>query len=90
MGCDLAANCNFLFGFFSGTLPEDTIDVDLTVHTLPGIHTFRKDRNTQAIKYSPWGTKIKPFPSLQRKMMEYLRQRGNCQLFCQQVIPVQS
>ena len=25
------------------SLPEDTIDIDITVHRLKGIHTFRKD-----------------------------------------------
>ena len=64
MACELAANCNFLFSFFSCNLPEDTIDVELMVHTLVGIYTFKKDRNTQVIRCSPWGTEVKPFPSL--------------------------
>ena len=75
MACNLAAHCNFLFGFFSCTLPEDTIDVNLMVHTLWEIHMFKKVRNTQVIKFIPWGTKVKPFPSLQSKITEYLRQR---------------
>ena len=75
MAYNLAENCNFLFGFFSCTLPQNTIDMDLMVCTLQGIHTFRKDRNTQVTKCSPWGTDVKPFPSLQRKMMESLLQR---------------
>ena len=75
MACNLAKNCNFLFGFFTCSLPEDTNDVDLMVCTLKGIHTFGKHRNTQMTKGSPWGTKVKPFLSLQKKMMEYLRQR---------------
>ena len=49
--------------------------MDLAAHTLKGIHTLRKDRKTQTCRCSPWGTKVKPFPSLQKKMMEYLRQR---------------
>ena len=40
-----------------------------------GIHTYKKDRSTQVIKCSPWGTKVKPFASLQKKMVEYLRCR---------------
>ena len=75
MACNLAANCTFLFGFFSCTFLEDTIDMDLMVHTLWGIHTFRKDSNTQVIKCSPCVTEVKPFPSLHRKMTEYLRHR---------------
>ena len=75
MACNLATNCNFLFWLFTCSLLEDTIDVNLMVHTLRGIHTFRKDRNTQMSKCSPWGTDVKPFLCLQKKMMEYLRQR---------------
>ena len=70
MVSDLAANCNFLLGYFTCSLLEDTIDVDLTVCTLKGIHTFRKDRNTQLSRCSPWGTEMKPFPSLKKKMTE--------------------
>ena len=75
MACNLEANCNFLYGFFSCTLPEDTINVDITVCTLKGIHIFKKHRNIQVIKCSAWTSKIKPFWSLQCKRAEYLRQR---------------
>ena len=74
-GHKLAAKCDLIFGILTCNLPQDTIDVDLKVHTLLGIHTYKKDRNTQVIKCSPWGTEVKPFPSLQRKMMEFLMQR---------------
>ena len=40
-----------------------------------GVHTHQKGRSTQVIKSSPWGTEVKPFPSLQKKVTEYLRQR---------------
>ena len=35
--------CDLMYGFLKCALQEDTIDVDLKVHTLKGIHTFRKD-----------------------------------------------
>ena len=38
------------------------------VQTLQGIHTFKRDRNTEVTRCSPWGTEVKPFPSLHRKM----------------------
>ena len=74
MACDLEANCNFLYGLFLCTLPGDTIAVDMTVHTLKGIHTFRKDRNTQISRCSPWGLEVKPFPSVQKKMKDYIKE----------------
>ena len=42
MACKLAIQCNIVYGFLMGSLSEDTIDVDLKVHTLEGIHTFKK------------------------------------------------
>ena len=75
MACELATNCDLISGILTSSLPEDTIDVDLKVHTLWGIHTYKKDRGTQVVKCSSWGTEVNPFQSLQRKMMKYLRQR---------------
>ena len=74
MACNLAANCKFLYGF-TCSLSDDATDVDCEVHTLKGIHTFRKNRNTKISRCNPWGTTVKPFPSLKKKMAEYLRQR---------------
>ena len=74
MPCNLAPACNLLFGYFSCTLLEDTIDVNITVHMLKGIHTFRKDWTMQVSKCSPWGRGVKPFPSLKKKMKDYIEE----------------
>ena len=39
-------------------LPKDTIDVDLKLHTLRGIHTYKKDRDNSKKKFSPWSDEI--------------------------------
>ena len=75
MACDLAPNCNFLFWYFSCTLPEDMIDVDITVQMLKGNHTLRKDRSIQVSKCSPWGMEVRPFPSLRKKIQDYIEER---------------
>ena len=67
MACELAANCDLIFGILTCNLPEDTIDVDLKVHTLQVIHMYEKDRSTQVIKCSLWGTEVNPFPPLQKE-----------------------
>ena len=72
MACDLKAMCNFLYGYFHCDLPEDTIDVEVTVRTLGRIHNFHKDHFMQSITCSPWNTLIKPFPSLQKKIHAYM------------------
>ena len=66
---------DLIFGILYCNLQKDTIDVDLKICTLQGIYTYKKDRSSQVSKYSPWGTEVTPFPSLQKKMIEYLRQR---------------
>ena len=74
MGCDLEPTFNFLFGYFSCTLPEDMINVDITVHTLKGIHTFRNDQSMQVSRFSLWGAEVKLFPSLRKKMKDYIEE----------------
>ena len=69
MACDLEPKCNFLYGFFHCALPEDTINVEITVRALKGIHTFRKDHTTQSSRCSLWGSRVWSFPSLLKKMM---------------------
>ena len=53
MACELSMQHDLVFGILKCTLPEDTIDVDLKVHTLWGIHTYGKDKSTQIIKCNP-------------------------------------
>ena len=73
MACKLTSNYDLIFAIFN--IPKDTRDVDLKIHTLWRIYTYKKDRSCQVSKYSPLGTEVKPFPPLQRKMMGYLKQR---------------
>ena len=49
--------------------------MDLKVYTLWGYTLIKKGRNTQVIKCCPWETEVKPFPLLQKKMVEFLRCR---------------
>ena len=42
MAYDLVLQCNFLYGLFHCDLPEDTIDVEINVHTLRGNITLEK------------------------------------------------
>ena len=71
----LLLSANFLHGFFHCDLPEDTIDVEITVRILKGIHIFRKNHGMQSSVCSSWGSAIKSFPSLCRKMATIIRER---------------
>ena len=75
MACELLMQCDLIIGILKCTLHGDTIDVDLKVHTLQGIHTYRKDRSMQVMKCSPWGPEVQPFPSLKKKMVEFMKHR---------------
>ena len=68
IACNLEPMWIFPFAYFSCTLPDDAIDVDITACMPKGIHTFRKDKSMQVSKCSPWGMEVNPFPSLKRKM----------------------
>ena len=77
MACDLKPSCDFLFRYFCCAHPEDTIDVESTVGTVKGIHTFKKDHTTQSTTCSPQSRKIKPFPSFCRKMQAFIEEKRN-------------
>ena len=67
MACELKLAFD-LFSFLWCSLLRDTIDVELIVKTVQGIHTFRKDHTVQTAACSPCGRWMKPFPSLEKKI----------------------
>ena len=68
MAWDLKPSCDFLFGYPCCALPEDTIDVELTMRTVKGIHTSWKDHTTKSTTCSSWSRWMKSFPSFCRKI----------------------
>ena len=72
MACVLTLQCNFPYGYFWCQLPEDTIDVEVSVRTMKSIHSVRRDCFTQLISYKPWTQNHHPYPSPTRKMRTYL------------------
>ena len=55
----------------SAPLPRDTIDIELTLRTVQGIHTFQKDHTVETAICSPWSRWRKLFTSLQKKTEAY-------------------
>ena len=72
----LQSKCNFLHGFFRYQLPVETVDVEVKITSVQGIHTFRRDRMCQIIKCNPWITRLHPHPTLIKKMRTYLKLEG--------------
>ena len=75
MTCDLAPQCNFFYGYFQFALPKNTIDVEVTMETLGGIHNIRKYHSMQSITCSPWGIQVKLFPLLLIKMETFMDEK---------------
>ena len=73
MTSEITPTCDLVFGYLRCSLPKDTTDIDLKICTLRGVDSFKKDRSSQVNKCSPWGTEITPFPSLKKKMVEFMR-----------------
>ena len=49
----------------------DTVDVELTIRTMKGIYTYRKDHTAESMVFSPLSRTVIPFSSLQRKIQAY-------------------
>ena len=76
MACILQPKCNFLHVYLKCLLPVDTVDAELKVKMMQGIHAFRQDRTSQVIKCNPWSTRLCPYPTLVGKMKTYLELEG--------------
>ena len=75
MACELSMLCDLVYRFLKCALPEDTRDMHLKVCTLNGIHKFKKDSKSQTPKCSPWRPEAQPYPSLKKKIVEFIHQR---------------
>ena len=71
----IRAQCDFILHNFHCTLPKDTIDVEMTIWIVDGIHTYRRDRMTQAASY-PWSRQVKLFSSLGKKIAQSIKRRS--------------
>ena len=68
--------CNFVHGCFRCHLPVETVNVEVKIISMQGIHMFRRDRMCQIIKCNPWCTRLHPHPTLIKKMRIYLELEG--------------
>ena len=53
MACILRTKCNFLNRYLRCLLPLETVDIEVKIKMMRGIHMFRRDRTTQVIKCNP-------------------------------------
>ena len=62
MDFNFKVQCKFDFHYFYCAIPEDTVDVKMTIWMVDSIHTYRRDWTNQMKAYSP---------SLHKKIMDY-------------------
>ena len=71
MAREISLVCDFIFGSIHTSLLTDTVDVELTIRTVKGIYTYRKDHMAESMVFSPWSRIVIPFPSLCRKIQVF-------------------
>ena len=71
MAREISLVCNFIFKSICTSLPTDTVGVELTIRTVKGIYTYRKDCMAQSVVFSPWSRTMIPFPLLCRKIQAF-------------------
>ena len=72
MACILRPKCNFLNLYSRFLLPLETVDMEVKIKMMRGIHMFRRDRTMQVMKCNPWSTRLHSSPSPIQKMKTYL------------------
>ena len=54
MAREVSPVCDFIFGSIRTSLPTDTVDMDVTVWTVKGIYTYRKDHTVESTGLILW------------------------------------
>ena len=74
---EMNVTCDFIQHNLTCTLPENTMDVLLKVHTRSGEHTFREDVYTRTLKYRRWNNELRPFRSLKMRVARMFQKRNS-------------
>ena len=71
MAREISPVCDFIFGLIRTSLLTDMMDIDLTIRTVKGIYTYRKDHTAESTIFTLWSKKVIPFPSLRQKIQAH-------------------
>ena len=71
MAREISPVCDFIFWLIRTSLLTDMVDMDLTVRTVKGIYTYKKDHTMESTVFTLWSKKIIPFPSLIQKTQAF-------------------
>ena len=73
---EISLICNFIFGSIRTCLLTDMVDIDLTIRTVKGTYTYRKDHTTESMIFTPWSKKVIPYPCLRWKIQAFQDDKG--------------
>ena len=76
MACILQPEYNFLHSFFRCHLPVEMVDMEVRITSMQETRMFRRDRTCQIIKCNPWSTRLKPHPTIIKRMKTYPKLEG--------------
>ena len=68
MAKEIDVNCDFVEKQLVCTLPDQTMDILLKIHTKTGEHTFWEDVYTHTLKYRRWNIQLRPFRLLKKRV----------------------
>ena len=71
MAREISPVCDFIFGSLHSGLLTDTVDMELTIRTVKGIYTYRKNHMAKSMVFSPWSRTVIHFPSLCKKIQAF-------------------
>ena len=75
MAKEMEVSCDFMRKWLVCTLPNQTMDVLLKVHTKTGEHTLTEDVYTCSLKYRRWNNQLRPFRLLKKRVTNIFRKR---------------
>ena len=60
MAREISPICDFVFRLIRTSLPTDMVHVDLTIYTIKGIYTYRRDHTAESTIFTLWSKKVIP------------------------------
>ena len=74
MACELSMQCDLIFGILNWTPWRHNRCWPQSLHPIGNPYIQKRQKYTSHQMY-PWGTQVQPFPSLKKKMVEFMKHR---------------
>ena len=71
MAREISPICDFIFESIRTSLMMDMVGLDLTIWTVKGIYSYKKDHMTESTIFTLWSKKVIPFSPLRWKIQAF-------------------